>query len=62
MGTIELLRGLEKDGLAGVAAAGAGDQGESVDRANRLLASYLRYVLGTEPPTMGLVFGGRLPR
>lgn len=63
-GTIALLRGLERDGLAGVAAAseGAHEGGYVVERANRLLASYLRYVLGTEPPTMGLVFGGRLPR
>jgi DNA repair protein RecO (recombination protein O) len=28
-----------------------------VDRANRLLAAYLRHVLGAEPPTMHLVFG-----
>ena len=63
-GTIELLRGLEKDGLAGVAAAdeGGNEGGHSVERANRLLASYLRYVLGNEPPTMGLVFGGKLRR
>jgi DNA repair protein RecO len=30
---------------------------ETVTRANRLLAAYLRHVLGTEPPTMRLVFG-----
>ncbi len=64
VGTIQLLRGLEKDGLAGVAAADEGGRegGHAVERANRLLASYLRYVLGTEPPTMGLVFGGKLSR
>lgn len=27
-----------------------------VDRANRLLAAYIRYTLGTEPPTMRMVF------
>jgi DNA repair protein RecO (recombination protein O) len=58
--TIELLRGLERDGLAGVAAGE--HEPQAVDRANRLLASYVRYVLGAEPPTMGLVFGARLPR
>ncbi len=30
---------------------------ETLDRANRLLAAYLRHILGAEPPTMGLVFG-----
>jgi DNA repair protein RecO (recombination protein O) len=64
-GTIELLRGLAANGLTGVveAAQSAGDNdAAAVDRANRLLASYVRYVLGAEPPTMGLVFGPRLPR
>jgi DNA repair protein RecO (recombination protein O) len=60
-GTIEVLRGLERDGLTGVAAV-EGEDGQGVDRANRLLASYLRYVLEIEPPTMGLVFGARLPK
>ncbi len=63
--TIELLRGLAANGLAGVAADGAGrgaGDAQGVERANRLLASYLRYVLGMEPPTMGLVFGARLPK
>lgn len=35
-----------------------GGDAEAVARANRLLAAYLRHVLGTEPPTMRLVFGG----
>lgn len=30
----------------------------SAERANRLLASYLRHILGTEPPTMQALFGG----
>ena len=58
--TIDLLRGLAANGLSGVAAAGA--DALAIDRANRLLASYARYVLGNEPPTMGLIFGHRLPR
>ena len=33
---------------------------ESVDRAARLLAAYLRHLIGREPPTMPLVFG-RIP-
>jgi DNA repair protein RecO (recombination protein O) len=63
-GTIELLRGLASGGLEGVASATEGEarDGKSVERANRLLASYLRYVLGSEPPTMGLVFGPRLSK
>jgi hypothetical protein len=55
-----LLRALSAGGLEGVARLGAGP--ETVERANRLLASHLRYVLGTEPPTMGLVFAGKLAR
>ena len=31
---------------------------ESTDRANRLLASYVRHVLGNEPPTMQALFAG----
>lgn len=31
-----------------------------LDRANRLLASYIRHVLGAEPPTMPVLFGGGL--
>ncbi len=34
--------------------------GESVDRCARLLAAYLRHLIGREPPTMPLVFG-RIP-
>jgi len=53
--TVAVLRGLEGGGpMEGPA--------ESVDRANRLLASCLRYVLGREPRTMPLLFGNRLPR
>jgi hypothetical protein len=29
----------------------------STERANRLLASYVRHILGTEPPTMQALFG-----
>jgi len=58
--TIDLLRALDARGLEGVADAGADAQ--AMDRATRLLASYLRYSLGQEPATMPLVFGARLPR
>lgn len=58
--TVILLRALESTGLAASAAAEA-DPG-AIDRAARLLASYLRYVLGSEPPTMPLVFGRGLAR
>jgi DNA repair protein RecO (recombination protein O) len=58
--TIDLLRALDSTGLAASAAAGADPA--AVDRAARLLASYLRHVLGTEPQTMSLVFGRRLAR
>lgn len=34
----------------------------ALERANRLLASYIRHVLGTEPPTMPVIFGHRLAR
>jgi DNA repair protein RecO (recombination protein O) len=40
--------------------APAGDA-QVVDRANRLLAAHLRHTLGSEPPTMRLVFGARGP-
>lgn len=63
-GTIELLRRLADSGLAGVAqgTAEGGSDPRAMERAGRLLASYLRYVLGAEPPTMSVVFGARLPR
>jgi DNA repair protein RecO len=61
--TLDLLRRLADSGLAGL----TGESAETVDshgveRANRLLASYLRHVLGTEPPTMRVVFGAGLSR
>ncbi len=34
----------------------------TLERCNRLLASYIRYVLGVEPKTMPILFGPRLPR
>lgn len=68
-GTLTLLRRIATAGLSGLSDAGrekaAGPEGgsaETIDRANRLLASYVRHVLGIEPPTMPLVFGGRLSR
>lgn len=67
-GTLSVLRAIESDGLAGLAAASTlpnetpGSSDASIDRANRLLASYLRHVLGTEPAMMGAVFGTRLAR
>lgn len=35
---------------------------ESIDRANRLLASYIRHILGEQPPTMSVLFPGGLSR
>jgi DNA repair protein RecO (recombination protein O) len=61
--TIELLRALERNGLAGVAEVmAARPDPRGVERAARLLASYLRHNLGQEPPTMSLIFGRQLPR
>jgi hypothetical protein len=34
----------------------------ALDRANRLLASYLRYVFGREPRMLTVLFGSKLPR
>ncbi len=56
--TVELLRTLE----TGAEAIGAGAPAGSVSRANRLLASYLRTIIGREPRTMPVVFGEDLPR
>ncbi|MCW5777296.1 MAG: DNA repair protein RecO [Phycisphaeraceae bacterium] len=50
--TVELLRRLE-------AALPIGDDAASIDRANRLLAAYLREILGRELPTLRWVFGKR---
>jgi DNA repair protein RecO (recombination protein O) len=58
--TIDLLRALEADGLQGVAAIHPDARG--VERATRLLAAYLRHILGHEPATMHLIFGRQLPR
>lgn len=55
--TIGLLRSLAADpGFDAAAAAPA-----AVERANRLLAAYIRHVLGREPPTLPVVFGPGLP-
>ncbi|MFN7020135.1 MAG: DNA repair protein RecO [Phycisphaerales bacterium] len=43
-------------------AASTSPNPQAVDRANRLLASYLRHILGFEPPTMSVLFGERLAR
>lgn len=51
--TIELLRSLN-------AAPSPPSDPPSIDRANRLLASYARHILGAEPPTMPVLFGDRL--
>ena len=42
--------------LAAIGTKPGNGDASSVDRANRLLAAYLRHVLGVEPPTMQLVF------
>ena len=47
--TIDVLRGVDSTGEAS-------GSDEAVDRANRLLASYVREILGKEPPSMGVVF------
>ncbi len=60
-GTLELLRDFASGGLEALAAREQTDP-QSMDRVNRLLASYVRYVLGVEPATMTLVFGSRLAR
>jgi DNA repair protein RecO (recombination protein O) len=58
--TLEVLRGL--DGETGGGAAPAAATEDELDRANRLLASYLRFVLGEQPVTMPMVFAGPLLR
>jgi len=56
--TIELLLGLDGSGMV------AESDGQTVHRASRLLAAYLREIMGSEPNTMRLVFpdlaGGRV--
>ncbi|MBY0313131.1 MAG: DNA repair protein RecO [Phycisphaerales bacterium] len=59
--TLAFLRHFAAGGLQALAVPETSDPA-TMDRVNRLLASYLRYVLGTEPPTMTLVFGSRLAR
>lgn len=66
--TVDLLRSLPETDLNSPPTATSQPQvietenSESIDRANRLLASYIRHVLGVEPPTMRAVFGSRLMR
>lgn len=55
--TIDLLRSLAAHGRTPQSAAP-----ESVVRANRLLASYARHVLGYQTETMSVMFGDRLVR
>jgi hypothetical protein len=55
--TIALLTTLGKEG-----AAAEGAPLVTVERANRLLASYARHVLGYETSTMQVLFGDRLVR
>ena len=56
--TLTLLRAYARAGLSGRSMGDA----DALDRANRLLASYIRHVLGAELATMPLVFGSRLSR
>jgi len=49
--TVDLLRDVASGGSAAQGAAPA-----SVRRANRLLATYVREILGREPPSMGVLF------
>lgn len=62
--TLRALRAIAGSPAAGVQAAAATTSPTplAVDRANRLLASYLRHILGFEPPTMSVLFGERLAR
>lgn len=49
--------------LAGVVTGNAEEvDAGTLERCNRLLASYLRHLLGVEPKTMPVLFGTRLPR
>lgn len=58
--TLEILRSVAAGGLDGL--TGSPPAPEATDRAARLLASYIRYVLGSEPATMPVIFGGGLAR
>lgn len=65
--TLHLLKQFSGGGLEALVEIGGGsgdEPGESLamERANRLLASYIRYVLAAEPATMPLVFGSNLAR
>lgn len=61
--TIEILRGLPLDaGGAGAAGATGAPKLESIDRAGRLLAAYLRYVLGREPRMLPYLYDRQIPR
>ncbi|MCC6321969.1 MAG: DNA repair protein RecO [Phycisphaerales bacterium] len=55
--TIRLLRGIA---LGRELAPTVQPAAATIDRGNRLLASYIRHILGFEPPTMPVLFGGRL--
>lgn len=55
--TVDMLRTVKRGEVLSL--SGGLDGGESVGRANRLLASYIRHLLGSEPPTMRAAFGGR---
>ncbi len=53
-GTLSLLRSVAAGGLASLPAE---PDATTVDRANRLLAAWVRHVLGTALPTQALLFG-----
>jgi len=52
--TVELLRATARSGPPGSSPA------EAIGRANRLLATYVREILGKEPPSMGVLFDERV--
>lgn len=56
--TIQLLRAVASEG----GATGTALPGEAVRRANRMLASYARHILGYQTATMGVLFGDGLAR
>lgn len=63
-GSEEMGGGDERGGVevSGGALADPAAGPDAVRRANRLLAAYIRFVLGREPSTMRVLFGDRLPR
>ncbi|TVQ32385.1 MAG: DNA repair protein RecO [Phycisphaeraceae bacterium] len=61
--TVRLMRSLEAPASSEADSPEAGESGDAVDRANRLLATYIGWLLGREPPVLKLLFpSGTSPR